>query len=48
MSSYWEEANALWRRSWEEQERASVRVELEECVESGELSREQAPRREDP
>ena len=37
-----EEADDCWRQNWEEQERASVREELEEFVETGELSREEA------
>ena len=37
-----EKADAYWWQDWEEQEQASVREELEEFVESGELSREQA------
>ena len=37
-----EEAEDCWRQNWEEQELASVREELEEFVETGGLSREEA------
>ena len=37
-----EEANGFWWQNWEEQTRATVGEELEEFVESGEMTHEEA------